>query len=121
MPGLIKMDEDLPVEVAERLRTAGHDARTVVDESLTGTSDAEIWQLAQRERRCLLTADKGFADAQAFPPGTHSGIILMRLPRESRAGYIALAESLLREVDIKTVSGSIVVVTPSAVRIHRSG
>lgn len=121
MPVQIKVDEDLPAEVTLRLRSAGHDARTVVDQGLSGTPDRKLWARVQQEGRLLLTADKGFADAHAFPAGTHRGIILLRLPRETRAGYVQLIESLLGDVSIETVSGSIVVVTPDAIRIHHGG
>ena len=70
-------------------------------------------------QRCLFTADKGFSNAQLFPPGTHAGIVLLRLPRESRAGYIHLTESLLSAVDIESAIGAIVIVTPGAIRIYR--
>jgi len=120
MPIRIKVDEDLPVEVADLLRSAGHDAITVAQEGLTGSPDDSLLKAVQRERRCLLTADKGFANAQSLPPGTHAGVVLLRLPRESRAGYLRLAESLLAEIDLESAAGAIIVVTPQAIRIHRA-
>lgn len=115
----IKLDEDLPAEIAVLLRDAGHDAVTVVDQGMAGTPDAELWQLIQKENRCLLTADKGFANARDYPPGTHAGIVLLRLSRESRRGYIRLIEALLAEMDLARVAGAITVVSPDAIRIHR--
>lgn len=64
----IKVDEDLPVEVADILRRAGHDAQTVIQEGLTGTPDEKLWKVVQQERRCLFTADKGFSNARLFSP-----------------------------------------------------
>ena len=119
MPIGIKVDEDLPGEVADLLRGAGHDARTVVQEGLKGSSDDQLWSVVQREQRCLVTADKGFADARVFATGEHRGVILLRLPRESRAGYIRLTELLLANMDVEAAVGSIVVVTPDTIRIHR--
>ena len=119
MPIAVKVDEDLPAEVADLMRRAGHDARTVVQEGLTGIPDEGLWSMVQQEQRCLFTADKGFANAQLFPPGTHAGIVLLRLPRESRAGYIHLTESLLAGMDIESGIGAIIVVTPGAIRMYR--
>ncbi len=115
----IKVDEALPQEVAALFQKAGHDAQTVAQQNLPGTTDVSLWEAVQSERRCLVTADKGFANAQAFPPGAHGGIVLLRLPRESRAGYIRLTESLLEKADVESAVGAIVVVTPAAVRIYR--
>jgi hypothetical protein len=36
--------------------------------------------LARRERRVLLTLDKGIADVRANPPESHAGIVLFRPP-----------------------------------------
>ena len=58
-----KVDEDLPCEIAQRLRSAGYDALTVLEEKLRGASDSKVWEHCRDEKRCLFTADKGFADA----------------------------------------------------------
>ena len=117
----IKVDEDLPNEVAHVLSSAGHDARTVVEQGLTGAADELLWNVVEQERRWLFTADKGFASAEAFPLGVQGGIVLLRLRRESRAGYVRLTELLLKDVNVETASGSIIVVTPDTIRIHRGG
>jgi len=119
VPIRIKVDEDLPAEIADLLRVPGHDVQTVVQEGLTGTPDDRVWGVAQEEGRCLFTADKGFANAHIHPPGTHAGIVLLRLPRESRAGYVRLIERLLADLDFESAAGAIIVVTPEAIRIHR--
>lgn len=80
---------------------------------MTGAPDDKFWRVVQREGMCLFTADKGFANAQVFPPGTHGGIVLLPLPRESRAGYIHLTGSLLESVNVESAVGSIVAVTPA--------
>jgi predicted nuclease of predicted toxin-antitoxin system len=115
----VKVDEDLPAEIASLVREAGHDAATVAEQGLSGSPDQALWESVQPEKRCLLTADKGFANAQSYPPGTHSGVVLLRLPRESRKGYIELTQSLLREFDLESASGAIVVATPAAIRLYR--
>lgn len=119
MPIRLKVDEDLPSEIAPLLRKAGHDAFSVTEQGLSGTPDNRLWNHVQDERRCLLTADKGFANAQLLPPGTHHGVVLLRLPRENRAGYIRLTELLLPNLDLETIGGGIVVVTPQAIRVYR--
>ena len=92
----------------------------IVEEDLLGASDDRVWEAAHSERRCLFTADKGFADARKYPPGTHDGIVLFRLPRESRLGYIRLLESLLAERELESLAGAIVTVSPDAIRVRRA-
>src|SRR5450759_4521488 len=75
----IKLDENLPVRAAQRLREMGHDVETVLEEGLGGQADAAIWQAAQSEERFLITQDLDFSDMRQFAPGTHFGILLVRL------------------------------------------
>jgi hypothetical protein len=63
-----KVDENLPLEVAEVLRKEGYDARTVLEQGLGGEADADVASLCQREGRALLTLDTDFADSVAAKP-----------------------------------------------------
>jgi len=76
----LKLDEKIPTSARTRLSLLGHDVDTVLDESLGGCVDAEVWSAAQREQRLLVTQDLDFSDARQFAPGTHHGIVLVRLP-----------------------------------------
>ncbi|MEW6365130.1 MAG: DUF5615 family PIN-like protein [Acidobacteriota bacterium] len=78
----IKVDEDLPRAVAQLICDRGHQAERVVDEKMGGWKDAQLWEGVQSERRFLVTADKGLADARAHPPGSHAGVLLLRPDQE---------------------------------------
>ena len=67
----LKVDENLPEEVAEVLRQEGHDADTVADEGLTGADDAELLDRCIIEKRSLFTLDLDFANTRAYPPGDY--------------------------------------------------
>jgi len=75
----IKVDENLPAIVASILCSIGHDALTVPQEGLAGKDDSCIWKIAQEEGRFLITQDLDFSDRSRFAPGTHHGILLLRL------------------------------------------
>ena len=79
----IKLDENLPAALATRLRGLGHDVETVREEGLEGKKDDRIWISAQSEGRFLITQDLDFSDARRFVPGSHSGILLVRLKNGS--------------------------------------
>jgi predicted nuclease of predicted toxin-antitoxin system len=55
----IKLDENLPSELATDLRAFGHDTDTVVDENLGGFADPDVIAAATLEKRILFTLDKG--------------------------------------------------------------
>jgi predicted nuclease of predicted toxin-antitoxin system len=53
----IKVDEDLPRQIADLLVARGHDAATVVGQGWQGFSDEDLWPRIQDEQRWLITAD----------------------------------------------------------------
>ena len=58
----IKLDENMPVQLAGILTSLGHDVETVIKEGLAGYSDPAIWDRAQQEGRFLITQDLDFSD-----------------------------------------------------------
>src|SRR3972149_4234579 len=77
-----KIDENLPTEIAEILRTAGYDALTVRDEAMMGEVDSQIMRICQHENRILVTIDTDFADIRSYPPRLLPGIMVLRLSRQ---------------------------------------
>lgn len=84
-----KIDENLPMEIRDDLRAAGHDAETIMDEGLTGASDSIIMDRVREEARALLTLDKGIADVRAYPPEHYHGIVLFRPHTAGRGAVLA--------------------------------
>ena len=115
----VKVDEDLPRQVADLFSAGGHDAVTVVMQGWQGFTDAALWPLVQQEERWLITADKGFADIRVYPPGSHAGVLLFRLEEESRRGYLELTQTALAQLHFEELTGSIIVVTRRGIRIRK--
>ena len=115
----IKVDEDLPKAVVELLQAQGHDAVGVIDQGMGGWKDADLWQVVQAEKRLLVTADKGFADTRSHPPGSHSGVVLVRPDLDGIRPTLELVERILVQYDLEVLAGTITVVTPRGVRIRR--
>jgi hypothetical protein len=84
-----KVEENLPSEVATDLAAAGHDSQTVFEEGLAGSADPILIDAAHRERRVLLTMDKGIADVRSYPPDQYDGIILFRPKTQGRGATLA--------------------------------
>lgn len=116
----VKVDEDLPRDVAVIVAAYGISCKTVVEQGWQGLADAVIWERLQIERRWLITADKGFADLRTYPPGSHAGVILLRPHEESRRVYVELTKNALDEIDLESNTGATIVVTDHGVRIRRA-
>lgn len=67
----------------------------------------------------LVTLDRGFGDVRRYPPGTHAGVVLLRLRRQSLPFQIAAMELLLSYEGLEELPGCTTVVTPSSVRVRR--
>lgn len=115
----IKVDEDLPRQVVALLREKGYQADSVVEQGMSGWKDVELWRKLQAESRFLLTADKGFADIRIYPPGTHSGVMLLRPDQDGIRPTVELVEKVLQMYDLTTLAGRTTVVTPRGVRVRR--
>jgi predicted nuclease of predicted toxin-antitoxin system len=114
----IKLDENLPRRLASRLAGMGHDVRTVGEEGIAGRVDPVVWEAAQRETRFLITQDMDFSNAQSFVPGSHYGILLIRLRTPSRRALIQRVEDLFREEDVAQWARCFVVATERKVRVR---
>lgn len=80
----IKLDENLPVRLVEMLGELGFEADTADDEGLGGVSDDRVWEAVQAGGRFLITQDLDFSDLRRFAPGSHHGVLLVRLPEEEQ-------------------------------------
>ena len=115
-----KVDENLPADIADFLSERGHDAVTVADQGWEGLADSELWPRIQEEGRWLVTADKEFADLRRYPPGTHAGVVLLRLVRETRRDYLKIAEMAVDQVELDDAAGAVIVVNDRGVRVRRT-
>lgn len=115
----IKLDENMPASLADALRQLGHDVHTVPEEGLAGDEDSRIWAVAQTEQRFLITQDLDFSDMRRFTPGSHAGILIVRL---RTPGRIALQQSVVRLFTVEntdTWAGCLIIATERKLRIHR--
>jgi len=115
----IKLDENLPVGLAVILSSLQHDVHTVGEENLSGRSDREVWEAAQRDARFLITQDLDFSDLRQFAPGTHHGILLVRLRSPDRQSLIRRIQDLFQHEDVSRWTGCFVVATGRKVRVVR--
>src|SRR5579872_7598067 len=105
----IKLDENLPLRLAASLEERGHDVHTLYDERLLGHPDSEVWETAQGESRFLITQDLDFSDSRKFAPGSHHGILLVRLHSPNRRNLIARIIEVFQEENVGGWPGCFVV------------
>jgi len=86
--GKFLANENVPIEVVEAARQAGHDMAWIAETS-AGADDDAVLATSLAERRVLLTFDKDFGE-MAFRQGKNAscGVILLR-PKIRDPDYVA--------------------------------
>ncbi|MDX2055598.1 MAG: DUF5615 family PIN-like protein [Polyangiaceae bacterium] len=74
----ILTDENIDPELAERLKSAGRDVRSVHDEGLVGAPDVEILARAHSLGRVVLTHDSDFGGLAIQAGQPYVGIVYLR-------------------------------------------
>lgn len=115
-----KLDECIPAEIARHIAAKGYDVCTVHQEQLKGAPDAEVWKAAQKEGRFLITTDLDFSDKRRYKPGTHYGILLIRLSQEGQTTITEFVHWLLDRYNPETWDSALVVATDHKLRIRKS-
>ena len=113
-----KVDENLPVEVADLLRQVGYDAVTVFEQHLEGWPDSDIASVCQEEGRALITLDTDFADIRAYPPAQFPGLIVLRLHRQDNPHVLEVIERLILLLSSEPLEHLLWIVEETRLRIR---
>jgi predicted nuclease of predicted toxin-antitoxin system len=116
----LKLDENLGAGGRDLLAARGHDVATVSGQSLCAADDHTVLAVCKAESRALITLDLDFANPLAYPPASHVGVAVLRVPHRLSAGILhelilTLAESLERE-DLK---GRLWIVEKGRIRVYQ--
>lgn len=112
----LERDENLGQRLRPLLAEHHHDVDAVVDEGLGGADDDAVAAAAQCEGRMLLTLDLDFSDIARFVPGSHPGIVVIRVP-EPRPSLVTAV--LLARHSLDDLAGCTVIAQFGGVRVRR--
>jgi predicted nuclease of predicted toxin-antitoxin system len=115
----IKLDENLPDRLVVVLTALGHNIDTVRTEQLTGRADPDVWGAAQAAQRFLITQDLDFSDVRRYTPGTHAGLLLVRLTRPGRKALFERVSTVFQTEKVEEWTGCLVVATEQKIRVRR--
>jgi predicted nuclease of predicted toxin-antitoxin system len=115
----IKLDENLPERLVAALTALGHDLDTVYAERLNGQVDSNVWRATQAGQRFFITQDLDFSDVRHYAPGTHAGLLLVRLARPGRNALFERIVSVFQTENVEDWKECLVVVTDRKVRVRR--
>lgn len=113
-----KIDENLPIEVAQLLQNVGYDAATVLEQQIGGKPDHHIAKICQQEERIIVTIDLDFADIRAYPPADYAGLIVFRLSHQDKFHVLAVCQRLLAVFERETPQQKLWIVEDNRIRIR---
>ena len=114
------IDNALSPQLAELLCQAGHDAVHVRDYNMQDASDEAIFELAQQENRCLISADTDFGTLLALRQEISPSVILLRRPSQRRpVEQVQLLLSNLPAISEAISQGAIISVEETRVRVRK--
>jgi predicted nuclease of predicted toxin-antitoxin system len=117
---LFKVDENLHDDVAEALRTRGHDAMTVHDQGMRGSVDQRVADICRIEGRAIITMDLDFSNIRDFPRQDYPGLVVLRLADQSRPHVLRIVRGVLDALDREPLAGCLWIVEEHRVRIRRT-
>jgi predicted nuclease of predicted toxin-antitoxin system len=109
-----KLDENLPASSAAILAGAGHDVDTVGQEGLSAATDPEVVAAAGR---VLVSLDVGLGGIRACPPGSHAGIVVLRLTDQSATAVSKAVCDLAALTNADGLAGAVSVLQHGLLRI----
>lgn len=112
-------DANVFVPMVDGLRDMGHDVFDVKEKGLENLSDPEIFRLAQKERRILVTMDKDFSNILLYPPGEHHGIIVVKLYGLKVDEATRLFLDAMDDIKHKYSQGNLVIIDRNKIRIRK--
>jgi predicted nuclease of predicted toxin-antitoxin system len=113
-----KVDENLPVEIADLLPRQGHDAVTVSEQGLVGIADPAVAAVCQVEKRALVTLDLDFSDICRYPPENQAGILVLRPALQMIPALERMVARALTLLDQEPLEGCLWIVDDHRVRIR---
>lgn len=113
-----KVDENIPLEAVDLLRSVGHDATSVFDQSLSGRPDSRIAFVCKQEDRALITLDTDFADIRTYPPAEYPGLLVLRLVKQSTPEVLRVIRRLLDVLKTADCRGQLWIVEPERIRVR---
>ena len=116
------VDEDLPRSIAPLIVELGYEAEDVRDVGLRGASDSQVAAYAQIHERCLITADKRFANLYQYPPKSYHGLVVLELPPHAASPLILrLVRDFFAQTQlIAQLPGRLAIVAFGRVRLRES-
>jgi len=102
-------DENIAVSVVEFLRKRGFNVKDIKEELMHGIPDKDIFGIAQKEKRIIITHDKDFAEIIKNYKKDFEGIILVRCKIQNPENISTALDKLFNMKVISKIKNSLII------------
>jgi predicted nuclease of predicted toxin-antitoxin system len=113
-------NENLFDPIIHFLQSLGHEVVSIRESGLSGISDDEVYQMACREKRVIVTMDKDFSRIFRFSPEACGGIIVVKIYRRKVDETLSIFKRYYERINEEDIEGNLIIITPTGLRIRRT-
>lgn len=113
------LDENISPHTAFYLEKLGHKAIHLGDVNLKGATDEKVIEYAKKNTLILITIDRDFGNILDYPPGSHAGIIRLKLRYMPSKIVNSVLKSFLEEMKPEDLSGNLIIVEEKRYRLRK--
>ena len=85
----------MPLSLSEVFTESGFETEHAKTSGLRGATDKEIAKYALKQKKILVTKDLEFGSLLLYPPGSHYGLIVIRVPFNFKKATILPEKEIL--------------------------
>jgi predicted nuclease of predicted toxin-antitoxin system len=113
----IFVDENIPAITVNTLRDMGYEVLDIRGTDEEGMFDKEIWEKTQKEKRMIITTDKGFTQYRNY---SHFGILIIRLKQPNSQKIHERVMKAINQFSEKEWKGLLVVMRDTIQSVWRN-
>lgn len=113
-------DENIYKPIIDYLRVERHNVFSIAESEYSGSKDEEIYNLACRQKRIIITMDKDFSRILNFPPQNCGGIIIVKIYRQKVDETLKIFKKHFRKLEEKDIKRNLVIISPESLRIRKN-
>lgn len=112
----IFVDENIPNFTIDELVKLGHEVKDVRGTELEGIDDSTIWEMAQKEKRLIITTDKGFT---FYRNENHNGIIVIILKQPTLMKIHQRIMNVFQQFSEKELNNTLLIIKDTVLSIRK--
>ena len=112
-------DENISNSIKKIITDGGYDLLDVQKSEFVGSSDGELWKLAKKEGRVIISFDLDFANIIQYPPGEGNGVIVLRPKGMTFEEIERKIGSFISNIEKIRIDKSLVVISKASIRVRR--